>query len=140
MRRRRSSQKGAAAVEFAIVLLPLILITFGIIEFGTYLYNQQVITNASREGARAGIVASSPRVTYPAIQEVVENYSKEHLITFGTRDDPETEFLPPYDPAATFGTDLTVIVTWNYSFLVIPNFIGIEKVRKMQATTVMRYE
>ncbi len=140
MRRRRSSQKGAAAVEFAIVLLPLILITFGIIEFATYLYNQQVITNASREGARAGIVASSPRVTYPAIQQVVENYSKAHLITFGKQNIPQTNILPIYNPAATFGTDLSVQVTYNYSFLVIPNFIGIAKSRTMQATTVMRYE
>ena len=62
MRSKSSSQKGASAVEFALVLPLLMLITFGIIEFGMLMYNKQVITNASREGARAGIVASSPRV------------------------------------------------------------------------------
>jgi Flp pilus assembly protein TadG len=139
MRRRRSSQKGAAAVEFAIVLLPLILITFGIIEFGTYLYNQQVITNASREGARAGIVASSPRVTPAAIKSIVDNYAADNLVTFGTSNSPGV-IVTGYASDADFGDDLTIQVTYNYSFLVIPNFIAMEKVRTMQATTVMRYE
>jgi Flp pilus assembly protein TadG len=49
--------KGASMVEFALVLPILILILFGIIEFGILIYNQQVITNASREGARYGIVS-----------------------------------------------------------------------------------
>ena len=58
MRIKFASQKGAAMVEFALILIPLLmLITFGIIEFGMFMYNQQVLTNASREGARAGIVA-----------------------------------------------------------------------------------
>ena len=62
MRIKFASQKGAAMVEFALILIPLLLITFGIIEFGMFMYNQQVLTNASREGARAGIVASIPRL------------------------------------------------------------------------------
>jgi len=139
MRRRRSSQKGAAAVEFAIVLVPLILITFGIIEFGTYLYNQQIITNASREGARAGIVASSPRVTPGTIEGVVVNYTANNLVTFGNSNTPVVN-LTGYASDAAFGDELTVQVRYNYSFLVLPNFIAMEKVRTMQATTVMRYE
>ena len=41
-----------AAVEFALVLPVLLLILFGIINFGTLMYDQAVITNAAREGAR----------------------------------------------------------------------------------------
>ena len=51
MRRKSSSQKGASLVEFALVLPLLMLILLGMIEFGLLLYNKQVITNASREGA-----------------------------------------------------------------------------------------
>ncbi|MEJ2660726.1 MAG: pilus assembly protein, partial [Desulfobacteraceae bacterium] len=47
-----SSQRGAAAVEFAIIFPMLILLLFAMIEFGLYLFNRQVITNACREGAR----------------------------------------------------------------------------------------
>lgn len=43
---------GAALVEFALVLSLLVLITFGIIEFGRA-YNAQVtLTHATREGVR----------------------------------------------------------------------------------------
>jgi Flp pilus assembly protein TadG len=43
---------GAALVEFAIITPLLFVLLFGIIEFGIVLYDQAVITNASREGAR----------------------------------------------------------------------------------------
>lgn len=43
---------GAAAVEFALVLLPLVMLLFGIIDFG-WIFNQQVsLSNAAREAAR----------------------------------------------------------------------------------------
>ena len=56
-------QRGGAAVEFAIVLPVLVLLIFGMIEFSTLLYDKGVITNASREGARAGIVYSPTGVS-----------------------------------------------------------------------------
>jgi Flp pilus assembly protein TadG len=142
MRMKFASQKGAAMVEFALIVIPLLLITFGIIEFGMLLYNQQVLTNASREGARAGIVSSTPRVSEATIESVVQNYCLNHLVTFGTPNIPTTtKPIPGYDSAATFGTNLTVQVNYQYSFLVIPGFIpGIPRLRTMQAITVMKYE
>ena len=51
-----AGQRGASAVEFAIVLPVLLLLLFGTIEFGVLFFNKAVITNASREGARRGVV------------------------------------------------------------------------------------
>jgi len=141
--KRLKECKGASAVEFALVLIPMILLIFGAIEFGVLLYNQQVITNASREGARAGIVSQSPRVTPTEISTIVNNYADSHLITFGSYNPPVLNPNPPsgYDSNASFGSDLTVTVTYQYAFLVIPNFIpGITSPRTMTATTVMKYE
>ncbi len=70
-------------VELAIVLLPLTFIIAGIFEFGLLIYNKQVLTDASREGARAGIVSQQPRVTPAQIQTAVNTYCTNHLITFG---------------------------------------------------------
>lgn len=53
--------KGAAVVEFAVVLPILLLLVFGIIEFGFLLYNKAMLTNASREAARVGIVYTLDR-------------------------------------------------------------------------------
>src|SRR5579859_3032399 len=56
MRRRpaRSAirDRGAAAVEFALLLPLLLLLIFGIIDFGRALNAQITLTQAAREGAR----------------------------------------------------------------------------------------
>jgi Flp pilus assembly protein TadG len=51
-RRRHDSERGAAAVEMALVLPILVVLVFGIIEFG-FLFNAQIaLTQAAREGVR----------------------------------------------------------------------------------------
>jgi hypothetical protein len=52
----RSQQSGAVAVEFAIVIPVLLLIVFGIIQFGIVLAQQNALNGAVRTGARFGSV------------------------------------------------------------------------------------
>jgi len=91
------NHQGATSVEFAIVCLLLITLVFGIIEFGLLLYNKQIITNASREGARAGIVAKPNRLENNEIGTVVKNYCEQNLVTFGASSTPVVNILPVYD-------------------------------------------
>ena len=49
---RRRGQSGASAVEFAIILPLLLVLVFGIIEFGLAFNRQQAFHAASREAAR----------------------------------------------------------------------------------------
>lgn len=73
------SESGAAAVEFAL-LLPLLLSLFlGIVDLGLAVYTQSVLSNASREGARAGVVLALNRPTSQAINAVVQNYLSNSL-------------------------------------------------------------
>lgn len=51
---RAARDRGAAAVEFALVLPVLLLLVLGSIDWGYFFYVQQVVTNAAREGARVG--------------------------------------------------------------------------------------
>ena len=54
------SERGAAAVEFALVLPILVLLVFGIVEFSRA-YNAQItLTSASREGARVMAIKNDP--------------------------------------------------------------------------------
>jgi Flp pilus assembly protein TadG len=46
------SDRGAAAVEFALVFPVLILVLIGIIEYGSVFNTQLMLTSAAREGAR----------------------------------------------------------------------------------------
>ena len=108
MRIKFASQKGAAMVEFALILIPLLLITFGIIEFGMLIYNQQVITNASREGAKSGDCGQHTQGFHAAIDSVVQNYCANHLVTFGAQKYSAITTTEPHpcrvQPYATFGT------------------------------------
>jgi hypothetical protein len=49
-------ERGAAAVEFALVMPLLILLLFGIIEFARVWNARQTLTDAAREGARIAVV------------------------------------------------------------------------------------
>ena len=52
--RRRPGDRGAVAVEFALVLVPLVMLVFGIITSGLAFGQVIATTNAVREGARFG--------------------------------------------------------------------------------------
>jgi hypothetical protein len=52
----RPDERGQAMVEFAAVLLPLLLIIVGIIQFGLIFGANVTLTNAAREGARAATI------------------------------------------------------------------------------------
>ena len=53
-------ERGAALVEFALVLSILVMILFGIIEFGRAYQVQLSVTHASREGVRVLAVTQDP--------------------------------------------------------------------------------
>ena len=131
------NQKGATAVEFAIVLSLLITLIFGIIEFGLCIFNRQVITNAAREGARYGIIARAVRVTDDKIKAEVLDYAEEHLITFGDDVLTADDVVIPAR-CTTFQCDLEVQVNYVYEFLFLSN-IGIGPIN-LRATSVMKME
>ena len=64
-------QKGSVVVEFALIFPLLLFIVFSIIECSLALYDKAVITNASREAARAG----SARARQVAAHDVCGNHA-----------------------------------------------------------------
>ena len=132
------NQRGVAAIEFALVLPVLVLLLLGIIEFSLALYDKAVITNASREGARAGIVFSDPPMTDGEISSVVTNYCQNRMITFGSATQVTTTVLRE---GTASGDDLTVRVRYQYQFLAVPKFVtGLAGGVQLGAQTVMRME
>ena len=128
-------EAGSVAVEFALVLPILILLVFGSVEFGLALYNKEVITNASREGARAGIIMSNPSKTATQITNVVKSY-----LTSAGWDATKATIAVPDAPCVT-GGNLTVNVRYPYSFMVLPQFIkSFKKNITLSAQTLMKCE
>jgi Flp pilus assembly protein TadG len=121
----RHNQKGAATVEFAIILPLLLLLIFGMIEFSLLMYNKAMITNASREGARRGIVYRVDPTTFnyspltdTQIQDEVTKYLSNYLITFSSTVTPHSTIITPANRAS--GDMLNVQVSYPYQFLVFP--------------------
>ena len=77
-RKRSSHRGGAAVVEFAIVAPLLLMIVFGIIEFGRMIMVQQILTNASREGARRAIIEDA---TNDEVEELVSAYLSDASVS-----------------------------------------------------------
>ncbi len=134
--KNRNREKGVAAVEFALILPMLLFVFFMIIEFSIILYDKAVITNASREGARMGIVEATPRQTIGAITATVDTYCASNLISFG----PATPITDVPVACVTSGDLLTVNVAYTYTFFVLPNFMGGATGLTLTGNTVMRCE
>ena len=128
---KRRQRRGAAAVEFAIVAPLFIMLVFGMIEFGRMVMIQQVLTNASREGARRAVVDGA---TIEDAKDVVEQYSASSSITV-----PRENITVSPDPAvAKNGDPITVSVSIpfaNVSWLPTPQHL---ESYELEAATVMR--
>ena len=129
------NQKGSLSIEAALLLPMMVLLIFGTIEFSLLMYNRQVITNGSREGARAGIVQAVPRLSDGGISTVVGQYCQNRLITFGSATAPATSVTRSGNASLS---PLTVRVTYDYEFLVL-GALGFDPIQ-LVAETVMRLE
>ncbi|HYB97573.1 MAG TPA: TadE/TadG family type IV pilus assembly protein [Candidatus Limnocylindrales bacterium] len=109
----KANEKGMAAVEFGLVLPILMLLVFGIAEFGIAFYREQVLTGAVREGARKGVVATSPRPSETTIKDTVITY----LTNMGWTASTATVSVVGAQGAS--GSPLTVTATYPTSFAVL---------------------
>ena len=67
---RSRDERGASAVEFALVLPLLVLFLFGIITYGYMFSVRQALTQAAAEGARAAAVAQTGASSTDAVDAV----------------------------------------------------------------------
>lgn len=133
---RKLNERGAAATEFALLLPVFLMILFGIIEFGMIMYGREVVTNAAREGVRAGIVQGPPKRTSGQITTIANSY-----LTGTGINQADVTFTPAGVGLANPNT-LTVTAVYNYRFLIpyIPNVLGIPNPLVITTQAVMRHE
>lgn len=129
----RHCRSGVAVVEFAVVAPVFVIMILGIIEFGRAFMVQQIITNASREGARRAIVEDA---TNSEVMAVVNNYLAATSVTGAV----SVEVSPPPGPSIGFGDPITVTVSVPYdtvSWLGSPWLLG---GTELTASSIMRAE
>lgn len=116
-----SEQCGAAAVEFALLLPVLIALLVGTVDMGLMLYDKAVITNASREGARAGIVLRNPKPSSAEITSVVQQYTQANLISLLPSNAPQVKVLQ--SSPAVYPNPLQVSVSYTFKGLLLGNLM-----------------
>ena len=130
-RRVRKGRRGAAAVEFAVVLPVFVILVFGMIEYGRMVMVQQVITNASREGARKAVLDGA---TTSSVQTAVTSYLTSAKVSGGST------AVSPNPTGAASGDPITVTVSIPFSavsWLPSPMYLG---GKTLSASTTMRRE
>jgi Flp pilus assembly protein TadG len=130
----RSKRRGVAAVEFAVIAPLFFLLVFGMIEFGRAVMVQQIITNASREGARYAVLDGS---TDTDVRTKVVDYMQRAAITIT----PDRVAVTRTEPVVSDPGSATVTVSIPFSqvtWLPAPWFIP--SGQPLSASTVMRRE
>ncbi len=115
--RRRHRERGAAAVEFALVLPVLVLFVFGIVDLGRAFMDQAILTNAAREGTRYATVVVKDATTATNSKTAIESRAKAAAGLDPTAQSTVTANFT-YNCAA--GTTMVVTVTYpqfNWLFL-----------------------
>lgn len=119
-------KRGQALVEMALVLPILLLLVFGIVEFGRIYHCHMTLSSAAREGARAGSVGAQA--------EVVEQRVKDNL--FGLNEEKVTIIID----SGSRGNPYEVEVVYPLEIItpVISNIVGGEY--EVNVSTTMRVE
>ncbi|WP_082553066.1 TadE/TadG family type IV pilus assembly protein [Phycicoccus sp. Root101] len=130
-RSRKTSESGASAVEFALVVPFLVLILGGILDFG-FIFSQQIaLNNAARDAARAGVVSNlaGAGLTCAQISTKLTNSLTSSAVGLSSAAVNVTVSSSATDPSASCtantankpctkssaGDQLTVVATFNSS-------------------------
>ena len=107
-------QEGQAMVEFALVIPLLLLLIFGIIQFGMLFNNYLALTDAVRVGARQAAVSRTlpdpVAATTTRLQGAATNLKVSNLVITVDPYDPLTD-----TPTWAQGGDVTVKATYPYA-------------------------
>lgn len=111
VRARDRRRRGAAVVEFAVILPLLLTVLFGIIEYGWVFMIRQTLQTAAREGCRVAVLATSVDPYTDVINRVADVMAPTGLtsyqlqMTHATAGDPvETVSLTvPYADVSLMG-------------------------------------
>ncbi|HWO69603.1 MAG TPA: TadE/TadG family type IV pilus assembly protein [Actinomycetota bacterium] len=119
-RPRVGDERGAAAVEFAIVVSLLLLLVFGIIAFGMFYSRFQVFQGAAREGARLAAVRASQDEIRQRVVDSAGPYGAEiPSSTIAVQIDDVTSTAT--EPCSDSTSGHKVTVTWDQPFdIVLP--------------------
>jgi Flp pilus assembly protein TadG len=121
------SQKGQAMVETALTIPLVLMILFGIADFGRIFHAYLTLDHAGREAARLASLQNTDSVIYTKIENSVVGLDKTKLIK---------SIAPANRPS---GIDVTISLSYDIELLT-PFFSSLASPITVTDTTVMRVE
>ncbi len=131
--RKNIAQRGVAIIETALTLPLILMVLFGTINYGIALYNKAVITNASREAARFGVVFSSSGLNATDVANKAKTYCADKLISFGGTPVASVTVTTP-------GEDVLVNVSYQFQSVASGLIPGMSSLMTLSAQTQMKRE
>jgi Flp pilus assembly protein TadG len=117
LRRLKAAEQGQALVEFTLVVVPLLILLFGIIEFGLVMYDKNTVVSDAREAARLAAVNDMSGKT------LLSDAPSGSTLTFTCSTDPNSGNAAG---AYNVGDRVTAHITYVHSYVVplIGNLLG----------------
>ena len=133
---RRCKERGAAAVEFALVLPILLTFVLGPIEWGWFFFIHQRVVNAAREGARAGtLLYPPPKSTHLQGQTAAMTAAANYLTATGL----QNQGITVDSNYAMADGSLGIQVSINYPYQPLTGFLGGLMPTHARTSAVMRW-
>jgi hypothetical protein len=139
---RRRSQRGAVAVEFALIAPILFLLVFGIIDFGNAFQAWDAASTAAREGTRIGVVDPNVADIEARVRGSAGTLDQSHLTVTISCSHSGSSFggCPPPD-TWTEGDIVRVTVTYDYGYVTpLPKLVGFGDTLHITTMTEGRFE
>jgi Flp pilus assembly protein TadG len=140
--RSRKSQRGAAALEFALVFPVLLLLLVGIVDFGMLMSTQSVVANAAREGARTAALSNNAMAAQGAVNRAIADLPGATNIGTTVTVGCTTAAGDPCslsDSTSDAGGTVTVTVNYLHTWL-SPVLLGLAPTITLRGTSFMRIE
>jgi len=96
IRQRDAAQRSQAIVEFAIIAPVLLLLLFGIVDFGRVIYYYVTLNQAVNEGARSAIRSSAQLPTNADVEAAVRQHAVDMVLANPCPNGPITATTPPW--------------------------------------------
>jgi Flp pilus assembly protein TadG len=142
-KRRGQGRFAATAVETAVVLMPLLILVFGVFEYGRLLLAWNLLNNAAREGCRYALVNNTSTTVSTDVTNLVTGFmagqstclSNFTVTATGTHNGSSTAINN-----LVAGDRITVTVSGQYKFMNIVPYVNMPTSLSLSSSVIMLCE
>lgn len=117
--KQRNGSRGAAALELTLAMPVMLMVAFGLVEFGSAFDLRQKLVSVAAEAARIGSESSCPRATEAEVLAA----ANATLTSVGL--DPSLATFTLENTGGESGTDMIVSVSYDAGFQLLSQFMDL---------------